>query len=462
MILCQRKGWYFVDPRSLNALCKLYEWRDRIGRKLDQSLEAVMSNKLLKRIVVDLPQTADQLLDSNKYHLSVVAYKYHQDIVDLIQQAIHTSQEESIDPVFEASANGNGEAQTEGTPDLNALCCSTAGCFDDVVDELDLELDGALTVEEMKSLKVSKLDMISKNDSKSGSGSNTKSGSGSTSFFVRTESTESADTEMSEINEDHKTQEIANEIFKEIAEEPILKLIRRQQNVKGLKGQENGKRSRTRTRTKRKNELKTGSEKLVRNQVPTKKKVQKAFKLMATANSRHKLIAGSKYSNKHAGGNVFKLPRELEQLMPKKRKKRKGGDEDGPTLMATMPSKRRKVEEKPLTEKQRIKKMEQWKRGKKMNAVEDMWPFDKDGRSKDRWEGNFGYEGHREVMEENVGGDEDVAGTTEKKRNGDDGDGEGGKGKMMTEAELLDKAPIPVLDTPFDDHYSPFRSNKQK
>ena len=136
-----------------------------------------------------------------------------------------------------------------------------------------MELDGALTVEEMKSLKVSKLDMISKNDSNTKSGSG--SGSGSTSFFVRTESTESADTEMSEINEDHKTQEIANEIFKEIAEEPILKLIRRQQNVKGLKGQENGKRSRTRTRTKRKNELKTGSEKLVRNQVPTKKKVQK-------------------------------------------------------------------------------------------------------------------------------------------------------------------------------------------
>jgi len=226
MILCQRRGWYFVDPRSLNALCKLYEWRDRIGRKLDQSLEAVMSNKLLKRIVVDLPQTADQLLDSTKYHLSAVAYKYHQDIVDLIQQAIHTSQEESIDPVFEASANGNGgEAQTE---------------------------DGALTVEEMKSLKVSKLDMISGNDSKSKLGSNTKSASGSTSFFVRTESTESADTEMNGINEDHKTQEIANEIFKEIAEEPILKLIRRQQNVKGLKGQENGKRSRTRTRTKQK------------------------------------------------------------------------------------------------------------------------------------------------------------------------------------------------------------------
>merc|ERR1719474_631624 len=106
--LCRKKGWFFVDHRSLSALSKLYEWRDRIGRSLDQSVDAVLSNPLLKRMVSSLPQTAESVLNLEQCSLSAVARRYHQDIADLVQLAIHDADDESkrIDPLFDEFADG--------------------------------------------------------------------------------------------------------------------------------------------------------------------------------------------------------------------------------------------------------------------------------------------------------------------------------------------------------------------
>ena len=124
--LCAKKGWYFINNKSLNALAKLYEWRDRIGRKLDQSVSAVLSNQKMKRIATDLPQNEKDL---KKYHLSVIAGKYKQDILDLIHESLNLSDKESLDPMFEVSANSNAQQVQQQTVDLNAISCSNEGRF---------------------------------------------------------------------------------------------------------------------------------------------------------------------------------------------------------------------------------------------------------------------------------------------------------------------------------------------
>ncbi len=63
-------GWkeLFINTKSLNVLIKLYEWRDRIGRELNQSIGCVLSNKIFKQIFNDLRTN-----NLNKYSLSVIS-----------------------------------------------------------------------------------------------------------------------------------------------------------------------------------------------------------------------------------------------------------------------------------------------------------------------------------------------------------------------------------------------------
>merc|ERR1712130_886924 len=115
-----------------------------------------------------------------------------------------------------------------------------------------------------------------------------------------------------------------------------------------------------------------------------------------------------------------------------------------------MPSKRRKVDKERMTKKQYKMYLEKKDRKLQANAVEEMWPYDRDGVRKDN-PTDTTYEVERKDQ-----GDERKKGrqTMEREEAGDLRPGE--NADVMTVAEMLDAAPVPVLDTKFDSHYDPF------
>merc|ERR1712087_1035813 len=103
---------------------------------------------------------------------------------------------------------------------------------------------------------------------------------------------------------------------------------------------------------------------------------------------------------------------------------------------------------------------EQNERERRSRAVEDSWPFDKDGNRKHNGIAvHFGdnAQQHQKAAQKLM----NMLDGTDSTDYGPPADRKKGHSNaMMTEQEMLDSAPIPVLNTEFDEGYDPFKPKK--
>ena len=412
--LCQKKGWYFINNKSLNALSKLYEWRDRIARELDQSIEIVLSNKLLRKIVNDLPQNEHELLNSKKYYLSIIARKYYKDILNIINESVNMDDKDSIDPMFEASNECKNDGETKEEVhmiDIHTICNSNDGCFGNIVND---DKDSKMEVDESD---VIKLDMMP---------NQTEDDESEMLFFP------SKDKDIDE--QDNNAQNIANDIFNQISNESVSKLI--QQSIKlneiGMNKQSKQKRvnQRRNFNNRQQKQINTNNAKLKRNNVD----------IVADPDNRDKIF-GSRYVDRNSKKDVFKLPRNNNDKKKNRKRKGKNIDNDGPTLDNMQRVKKRKLSKYEKL-KEKLKNREQKKRMDKTTGVEDEWPINKQNTDNSS----------KKKKKKTANKTKDQNANNEKSKNVNND-------IKMTESDILDAAPIPVIDTKFDNVYDPFKGN---
>eukprot|EP01083_Nonionella_stella_P036112 98542_1 len=384
--LCQKKGWYFINPKSLNALSTLCEWRDRIARELDQSVEVVLSDRLLKRIVNDLPQDE---LPAHVYYLSIIARKYVKDIVNIIQST-QADDKKSIDPMFEVTS----EAMDDCSEDLDTICVSNEG-------RLMMNNDHKMDVETCDD---DTLDMIPIKGDKG-------------SFFPMIDAVDGA------------VHHVVNGIFNEISNEPVFNQTYKEDKKGKKKGKKRPHFNRNENKKQKKNEAKLKGNNMER---------------VASAADRGKIF-GSRYLDRNSKKDVFKLPRGTADKKNKKRNRKEMEVGMSSNLMKDIePPKKKKKVSKYRKMQEQLKLARQRTREKKTKAVQKEWPMDKTHATPKRKGVN---ESKKQIIER------------ETNRNVQNNDNDKAEDVEVTEADLLNEAPVPVLDPQFENVYDPFKTD---
>eukprot|EP00484_Ammonia_sp_Unknown_P017456 CAMPEP_0197037452 /NCGR_PEP_ID=MMETSP1384-20130603/14667_1 /TAXON_ID=29189 /ORGANISM="Ammonia sp." /LENGTH=275 /DNA_ID=CAMNT_0042467763 /DNA_START=1 /DNA_END=828 /DNA_ORIENTATION=- len=231
-------------------------------------------------------------------------------------------------------------------------------------------------------------------------------------------------------------QTVVDQIFQQISNESVSKLI--QQTM--LCGAE----SKLDTSSKQKaNQIDKGKN----NKNQQKPKLKRKATDMADAADERDQILGSRYVHANTKKDIFKLPRKLTKGQKKKRKA--DGDETAGLILGNIdrePVKKKRKLTQVEAMKRRFQSIERRERMNRTRAVEEEWPMNEHNPKHIK----IINDPNEVETESNVERKESKK--TETKTENDKADD-----VEMTEVDLLDAAPVPVLDTKFDDVYDPFK-----